>query len=110
MPDYSLPSVSLNQSGGLESILSYVVTQEPSFMVAILFLLFISILSAGWGFQTRTHSRGSFSMWMSIASIITTTGGFILFLIVGLINLKIMVIMVIITLCSVFWFIYSTRE
>ena len=115
MPTYSLPNFT-NGSRGIEDIISYEATQVTGLTAGILFLVYVVIVSAGYFSQERRVGTGNFSMWCAIAGLITTTGGFTLFLYqmtnsgVVLIDLPTLVICVVVTIISAVSFLVSQRD
>lgn len=84
--------------------------QIPFMFEGILLLIFLVIASSSYFAQQRRVGRGNISQAMAIASLITTTGGFILFLINGLIAMETLIVLVSITLISTLWFLMSKEE
>lgn len=108
---YTLPPNNLtNGSAGIESILTYEAQQIPALMPSILLLLYVVILGAGYFADQRRTGRGKFAMWSAIAGLITTTGAFILFLYNGLINIEVVIIVLLITVVSVAFFLFSSDD
>lgn len=108
---YTLPPNDLtNGSQGIEQLFIYTSQQVPFLMPGILLFLFFVILGSGYFFQDRRVGRGNFPMWCAIASFITTTGAFFLFLYDNLINIEILVIGVSLTIICAMWFMLSGNE
>lgn len=105
---YELPN--LSTSGGFEVVGAEVARQVPFVWSGILFFLFIGIWSAGFFAQERRNQPGNAAMWAAISGLITTTGGFFLFLYDNLVPLETIVIALIITIISAVAFILSERE
>lgn len=103
---YTIPT---NSTNPMEVVVD-VSTQIPVLFPGILFLVWIVIFSSGYYAQERRTGKGFASMWASIASLITTTGAFVLFLYPGLLSLETLVVCVVVTLFSVMWFILGTRD
>ena len=109
---YDLPNFT-NGSRGIEDILSYEATQVAGFTGGILFFIYVVILTSGYFSQERRTGAGNLPMWAAISGLITTTGGFILFLYqtsttgLILINLPTLLICVIVTIVSAIFFLAS---
>lgn len=109
MPEYQLPH-EINQSGGIESIFLYINSQVDSFAFMFMAFIFLVILGAGYFNTKRTTNKGAFSMWLTIASFITTTVGLILYLVPGYISLEMLILMIAVTLISAFFFLFSDLD
>lgn len=108
MPSYDLPN--LSNASGLEDLFIYEASQVDFLIPGILFFIFIIIASTGYFAQKRQGERGNMPMWLSIASFITTTGGFMLFLYNGIVNLPTIIIMMVITILLGIWFFLDDKD
>lgn len=112
---YTLPNLT-NGSQGIESIIAYETTQLPGMMAGLLFLIYIAILGAGYFAQERRTGAGNIAMWSAISGLITTTGAFTLFLYdisnsgLVLINLEVVIICMLVTIVSAFFFLIGDRD
>ena len=104
---YELPSNVTNATTGLEDLLIYESQQVDSLIPGILLLIYLVILGSGYFSQERSKGRGNFKMWAAISGLITATLAFILFLYNGLVNIEVVIIALIISIISSFWFLLS---
>lgn len=108
---YTLPPANFtNGSQGLEALIIYEVQQVPLLGPGLLLFVFFIIFGAGYFSQERKVGRGNFPMWLSIAGLITTTGGFVLFLYSGIINLETIIICMVLTILFSLWFLMTSRD
>ena len=106
---YTIPNFT-DTSQGIEGIMIAETTQLPGLVPGILFLIFAVILGAGYFAQERRTGAGNLPMWAAIAGLITTTGGFMLFLMDGLVGIETIIISLIITIVSAFAFLVMERD
>jgi len=106
---YTIPNMT-NGTTGLEDLLISTSSQIPSLFGMILFFIFIVIAGAGYYSQERRNGRGNLPMWLAISGMITTVGGFFLFLIRGLVSLQTLMISLSITIVCIMWFLLTPDE
>lgn len=106
--EYDLPN--FTETGGLETIMQEGVRQVPILMPLILFMIYIVIAGLGYYAQEKRTGAGNLPMWCAISGLITTAGAFMLFLVDNLVNIEVIVICLIVTIISAFWFLVGERD
>ena len=107
MVDYTLPSANLTSP---DQLLAYTSGQIPILFPLILLFIWVVIALSGYFSQERKLGRSSFAQWGAIASLITTTGAFVLFLIPGVLNIETVSISVVVTIIFGFWFLFDSGD
>lgn len=105
---YEMPN--LSTSGGIEVVGAEVARQVNFFWSGILFFVFMVVWGVGYFSQERRVGAGNAGMWAAIAGLITTSGGFVLFLYDNLVGLETIIISLILTILATAAFLLSERD
>jgi hypothetical protein len=93
----TLPS-DMNQSGGLEQILIYVVNNIPLLPNLILFFIFLIISIGGYSIESKRREGANILVWFAIASYMVSVLSLVLFLTDGIINLYVVVLTIVLSI------------
>lgn len=99
----------ITNSTNIDEILVNLSSNVPSLFPMLLFFEFIVIAVGGAFANSRRTGFTNISQWSAIAGLVTTTTGFILFLVNGLISLYTLGLLCAITFFCVLWF-FSTGD
>jgi hypothetical protein len=91
-------------------LLVKITEQVPGLVPALLFMIWAIITIGGYFTQERRIGTGHFPMWFTIGGLITTTISFILYLIPGLLNLEMVIILIAVTFGSAMWYFLASRS
>lgn len=102
--------LNFTDTGGIEEILIKESQQIPALWPALLFFIYAVILGVGFYSQDRRTGAGNLAMWSAIAGLITTAGSFVLFLFDNMINIEVVIICLVVTIISAFFFLVGERD
>jgi hypothetical protein len=108
---YNLPPEA-TANNGLVGALQYLANQLPMLFPALLFFIWIIILSSGYGLQRIKSIQGkaNMPMWSAISSLITTSAAIVLFLIPGILDPITLSICIVLTIVFTLWFMFTNQE
>ena len=111
MTAFNLPPQG-TEANGLAGALSYLAGQLPFLFPTILFFIWITIFSSGFGIQRMKsiQNKANMPMWASISSFITSIVAIILYLMPGVLDIATVSICIVATIIFTTWFIFTTRE
>ena len=102
---YDLP----NATGSADAVLYQTVTALPSFIPLLLVFVFFLVMLGGISRQKARTGTADYPMWSVVASLSTFLIALILTLNSGLINIRWLVIVVVITIFSGVWLFLSKK-
>ncbi|KKL61884.1 hypothetical protein LCGC14_2190850 [marine sediment metagenome] len=105
---YNVPDLDIgNETAGMDTLLIEVMEEVPSFIPALLFFIFMTILLGGSVSQRKRTGSSDTPMWAVIAGISTLMVALPLTLSAGLVDMVTLSVLVVVTIASGFWFFMS---
>src|SRR3972149_8186519 len=108
-PEYTLPS-DLNQSGGVETLFTLIVSNVENFMVMFFLFIFLVLSLSGYLAQKRKTDKGDILAWFSVGSLITTILAIIASLIppqITIFPVEYVIVCIAITITFMLWYAIS---
>jgi len=103
---YDLP----NATTGMDDIMIQLASEVPSFSPLLLAFIFFTIMIGGMVSQRKRSGYDDMPMWSTIAGIGTIVIALPLTVVAGIINITHLIVLVVVTLLSMFWLAMSKNK